>query len=83
MTKLEQVARAIAGPVWETCSDRMREQFWHQARAAIASLKDPSPEQIRALSDFSDRYLERYGNYPDVSESYEVLLDAALWGEPK
>jgi hypothetical protein len=75
-SKVEEVARAIAGTTWEMCSERMREQCRHQARQAIRAMHDASPEQIRALNALCEA-----GNWPerpDVAECYEAMISAAL-----
>lgn len=69
MTKVDEVARAIGGPVWDTCSDRMKEQLRHQARAAIKAMQKPSEAMAREL-DRVPTILAR--------GAYAVAIDAAL-----
>lgn len=71
---IERVARAIGGDVWETCSDRMREQFRAQARMAINAMKEPTPEMISASIEANDRQTSGMTN----AWIYGAMIDAAL-----
>lgn len=73
MSKIEEVARAIGGDVWESCSDRMKEQFRAQARAAIEAMREPT-----------EAMLDRGPGEPYLdAEVWRKIVDAALAEGPK
>ena len=69
MSKIEEVARAIGGDVWESCSDRMKEQFRAQARAAIEAMREPSD----GMTEFASYHREEWSR-----SCLQSAIDAAL-----
>lgn len=74
-SKIEEVARAIGGDVWESCSDRMKEQFRAQARAAIEAMKEPTEAMSKAAYEADGTSMMLAIAYEDV---WREMIDAAL-----
>ena len=87
MKKIEEVARAIGGDVWESCSDRMKEQFRAQARAAIEAMREPNKRILHSLwctdctVDFN--WTEDYKREVRSRAKWQSAIDAALAEGPK
>ena len=78
MKKIEEVARAIGGNVWDAASDRMRDQFRAQARDAIEAMREPDDAMRKAVNDLYRDHARGRLEKPDADEIWPVMIDAAL-----
>jgi len=80
-SKVEEVARAIAGTAWETLSDRMREQCRYQARQAIKAMHGPTEAMVSsALHDHATNapYETPFGPDGSFARQFNTMISAAL-----
>ena len=78
MTKIEEVARAIAA----SCEgDESKWGAWtHEARAAIEAMREPTPEMLRPL--WSCCAIDEADAIAGASEAWKLAIDAALKETP-